>query len=445
MNDSQFNIKIKDYRAISEADIDINGITVLSGVNGCGKSSISLLVYEYLNSSIQLESLLVNKIAQLFHEPLILMEDILDDVLKGYDENTYNKNKDEIKLFYSKWNNNQINKDELTFELLPIILNIKEFYNDFEDKIISNENQKLKISRITKLINNYLPYNYSGADFDDILRALNSFLFTEIDKLKDSGSDFPSLIITDRLKKLYKNNTLPKRLDIKEFGVLLYSLTTSNQAREVHSLKNIFYIDSPLILEAESEALLSNNHWKHLRDSIKKQNEFDSKLNIDNLFQDNIHIKNIEHTITFEESFNYIRTDGKSFNLTNSATGIKSFALLNLLYRNGLLTKNTLLLLDEPEVHLHPQWVVEYARLVVLLNKHLGVKFLIASHHPEFVSSIKYISEKENTTNGLNFYVAEEVGKFSFKYKSTGTEIEDTFDSFNKSFDLIDEYGDNEI
>lgn len=34
---SKFSISVKDIRAIKEAEVELNGITVLSGENGCGK------------------------------------------------------------------------------------------------------------------------------------------------------------------------------------------------------------------------------------------------------------------------------------------------------------------------------------------------------------------------------------------------------------------------
>jgi predicted ATP-dependent endonuclease of OLD family len=113
-----------------------------------------------------------------------------------------------------------------------------------------------------------------------------------------------------------------------------------------------------------------------------------------------------------------------------------------MLYKSGFLHNKTLLIIDEPETHLHPQWVVEYARLIVLLNKELGVKFFIASHHPDMISAIKYISEKEKTSSILHFYLAEKTdGSFEYEYKDLGTDIEGIFSSFNIAFERIDLYG----
>ena len=77
-----------------------------------------------------------------------------------------------------------------------------------------------------------------------------------------------------------------------------------------------------------------------------------------------------------------------------------------------------------------------------MLNKEIGVNFFIASHNPDMVSAIKYISEKEGTTDGLNFYLAEkEKNKLQYNYRHLRTEIDPIFGSFNIAIDRINMYG----
>ena len=141
--------------------------------------------------------------------------------------------------------------------------------------------------------------------------------------------------------------------------------------------------------------------------------------------------------------FAYKRNDGHIFDLEECATGIKSFGILQMLLQNGILSKNTLLIIDEPEAHLHPQWIVEYARIIVLLNKKLGVKFFITSHNPDMVSAIRYIAEKENILTNINFYLAEKdtTNQYTYNYKALGIEIDAIFESFNIALERINLYG----
>ena len=100
------------------------------------------------------------------------------------------------------------------------------------------------------------------------------------------------------------------------------------------------------------------------------------------------------------------------------------------------------MIIDEPEAHLHPQWIVEFARLLVLLNKEIGLKIMVASHDPDMVSAIRYVSEAEGTLDNTNFYIAEQNGNSqTYTYKDLGNDIEPIFVSFNKSYELIEKYG----
>ena len=455
MNEAQFSIKIKEYRPISDADIDINGITVISGDNGCGKSSISLLAFEYFNSSINIDKLLENKIFQLFIEPFHLLEQFIDNLKKHNPNIKVDEVKQNISTFYKVWSSNSIPISEIKYEIYNIISIIRDLYDNNEDTINENIILEKEIARITRLISDFLPEALNNnsfppvylrsSNFHNVLDNLQKFIIFELEEIDTFDTNYAASIITDKIKDLYNNDNPARYIRIDEYGVPLYTYPDNKETIKVQSIKDVFYIDSPLILEASDDTLLTKRHWKHLRDVLKKSSDNKSINEIDNLFQKNIQIQNIEHQITFEERFNYVRSDGKVFNLSESATGIKAFAIINLLYKKDLLTKKTLLILDEPEVHLHPKWVVEYARLVVLLNKHLGVKFLIASHHPEFVSSIKYIAKKENIENKLNFYLAREREENQYEFAPNGYEIDKTFESFNNAYDLIEKYGDNEV
>lgn len=133
--------------------------------------------------------------------------------------------------------------------------------------------------------------------------------------------------------------------------------------------------------------------------------------------------------------------------IKDTATGFKTFAYLQRLLENGYLNEHSLLLIDEPEAHLHPQWIVEYARLLVLLNKELGLKIMIASHNPDMVEAIRQISSREGVAENTNFYVAKEdkENPLRFNYEYLGQDVSEIFESFNVALDRIELYGDNSL
>ena len=129
------------------------------------------------------------------------------------------------------------------------------------------------------------------------------------------------------------------------------------------------------------------------------------------------------------------------FSLFHCATGVKAFSLLQLLLSSWKLDDGTLLILDEPESNLHPEWIVEYARAVVLLHKILGVHFLISTHSTDFVAGLQAISKKEEAESDVRFYLAERLSSGLYAFSSQGFDISKIFDSFNMSLDRIADYG----
>jgi len=79
-------------------------------------------------------------------------------------------------------------------------------------------------------------------------------------------------------------------------------------------------------------------------------------------------------------------------------------AIIYALIKNGYLTEDRILVIDEPEVHLHPKWQLEYAKLIVSFVKK-GVKVLVNSHSPYMIEALDIIANKSKIS--FNSYYAE--------------------------------------
>jgi hypothetical protein len=223
-----------------------------------------------------------------------------------------------------------------------------------------------------------------------------------------------------------------------------------NRVNNIYSIESLFYNDTPMSIDERRIPFRYNDRHTAHRPILKQTLEKSPVVLLDEK-QDTINIelsKIISGKVSpeqteFDKRFSYNRAiDKLTIDLTESATGIKAFGILQLLLTEGLLNEKTLLILDEPEAHLHPQWIVEYARIIVMLNKDLGVRFMIASHNPDMVSALRYISEKENTLPNLRFYLAEKTeDREQYNYKNLETDIEPVFQTFNIALDRINQYG----
>ena len=102
------------------------------------------------------------------------------------------------------------------------------------------------------------------------------------------------------------------------------------------------------------------------------------------------------------------------------SAGLKSFTILKRLVENGNLEENGTIILDEPEIHLHPEWQLKFAELIVLLQKEFSMHILLTTHSPYFVSAIEVFSEKYKIDDKCKYYVAENEGNSSIIKDITG-------------------------
>ena len=165
---------------------------------------------------------------------------------------------------------------------------------------------------------------------------------------------------------------------------------------------------------------------------------------------------NNEDTIKFQKKINELlegefnfnnqglvefNQNGKTYNLPNTSTGLKSLGILQLLLENRKLKENTFLIMDEPEVHLHPEWQVKLAHILVLLVKDLNVTLFINSHSPQFIEAIEVYSVKYGLKDKTNFYLTEEDEK-SKKYNVRQIQFENLYEIYENlgdPYDILDE------
>jgi len=81
-------------------------------------------------------------------------------------------------------------------------------------------------------------------------------------------------------------------------------------------------------------------------------------------------------------------TDNKNFFLTEASSG-ELCILFNILAIAGTITDGSIVLLDEPELSLHPEWQRDFLPLLAeVFSKYKKCHFIVATHSPHIVSSL---------------------------------------------------------
>lgn len=432
----KLQIHISNFRAIEDAQIALNGITVLTGLNATGKSTISRMMYY------------AGYYANHYQE---LIDDRLNGMLEG------------ITLYLLQY-----------LDLLPDderMLFIFKGYRRFSHKPFEEEDAYLMIDTLQK-------HYESGAQVKSLDRErLGKVLgkqfknrqafFKGLEELKEviEGvyefyrrllKDRPPIFLRDKLSELFSTSkeTLMKSFSVRE-GTEEIVGPSRKDVGVFTSFDRVFYIDSPMIANFSGDFPLGvlDQNWEELIQFFydgRTRSLSESEQRVADLLagitrgQVVLPSKDQDGVMRTRKIY-FTESSGESYAIKEVATGIKSFALIQSLLQKGLLTERTLLIIDEPEAHLHPQWTVEYARIITTLHRELGVKFLLATHSPRLVQSLSlFASEEEETAKSLLFYMSEPTGttpvRYRFRELTEEEGIEPIFSCFNTAYDVMNQY-----
>jgi predicted ATPase len=73
----------------------------------------------------------------------------------------------------------------------------------------------------------------------------------------------------------------------------------------------------------------------------------------------------------------------------------------------AIINRTSILILDEPEIHLHPKWQLLYAEVITVLAKN-EIPILVTSHSPYMIEALKRYSDNYDLEKITNFYLSSE-------------------------------------
>ena len=406
--------QLKNVGVISEADMLLDNITLIAAENDSGKSTIGKALFTLINTMNYFEDEYILIMNSDIEKRISLLKEILELSLDAYKEEIRkvlsdgyeiieNKEIEEFKnnlldFLYRKIKNRDKEIDSINTDLLKKLeLNIKVL-NKFKvnnkriEGLLSVEKKIMEvIVNLIEVIQETSSYNL--IEKESFQKALKEEFETGIRNIFEDKEE-SSLILED------ENSSIEIKLLNDEV------VETKLPIRELRNNYNIIYIESPLIIDyldkicSEKERKIDDKNYI-LKENLMNKLEFNI---VDNLLGKEKEIEKINKQIvdiisgefTFDkqtQKYNY-KKNGYSINVKNTANGIKTFGLIEMLLNNRRLNEKTILIIDEPEVHLHPNWQVKYAEILVILAMNLKVKILLNSHSPYFIDAIKIYSEK---------------------------------------------------
>ena len=432
------SIKIRSIRAIKQADIQLGGITVLGGENGCGKSTVSKLVYHTLFTANNFDEIVEHENrsyrASVLQYICSQTLDFIYSILPMVREDIYPRKILSV--------GTDVRDVEEYFTLIREFLKQTQYLRNTERYLI-------RLKRYFLALRSSIPDEMSSeqrteqSNIDDAALGFAFEFFKRQDYMLDKHlKNRPLSVLFKRLNRALEDRDAINQdlFDMADGGVSLFN-RSAKRLGVPFDVRQVFYIDTPWLVDGDTARLRRDLRVSHRFDLLETMRRVLAEPRADDIVHSIIGgFSGIENDKTVRR-FEFLRDDGSVFDLFHCATGIKSFSIIQMLFVAGKLGKETLLILDEPEAHLHPKWTFEYAKLICKLHQEHGVRFLISTHSPDMVQSLNAIAQHRDMSDEIAFYCAKPSPERdgTFLYEPCGNDISPIFESFNSILNLIGE------
>ena len=398
-------LKCENIGKIQHAEIDIDGITVIAGLNNTGKSTLGKSLYCIFYSLHDIEN-----------SPEKLLKEEILSIIGTKDQNSI-ETVDKILEFRS---NIEQNKDIL-FQLL-------------ENIGINPPRRNILYKRIREVL---------LISDEDLIRKKFARKFK--DEFNDQISYIGNIERKSEVSLTIKDNTT---------NVLF----EDNKVIKIENLINLekqpVYIDNPFILDEICSAYEFNVHTRVLRnhridlekllvDSLTSQDpgivhELVTEQKFSEIIEKIKEVSKSELRATSSEITAVLPEMSEPLNLKNVSAGLKTFLLIKTLVDRSILEDDGTLILDEPEIHIHPEWQLKFAEIIVLLQKEYNMHILLTTHSPYFMEAIEVFSLKHNVSHRCNYYLASSIENSRTKFDKVNDRLEDVYALMAKPFDDLE-------
>ncbi len=423
---SNLNLKINNFGPIKHASIELKKLNIIAGINGSGKTTLSKLLYCFLESNSNEGDYLANKS---IYNRFKSMIDILKKELNSNRESR-------IKVEELSDNLPDLRDENFNTKLKTVISKVKI--------IISNSKLQTKnkhLEEISKIEKSLKINNNERRKFFYISSALLKSEFHINDLKINKNSSVYFYTQQKNCEFSCELNTNDSKIGFKINEGNLNCINNKNiininsiSAFDIEYLPRILYLKKP----QHHLRVLSRNMYLTKEDKDVYDSHFNQKIDActDKI---NTLIGGCIYYNIYEEEFLF-KTDHGEYHMKNTSSGVKQIGIIQILLSNRILNEDSFLIMDEPELHIHPEWQVKFAKLIILLIKELNITVFINSHSPQFIEALEVYSAKYALKNETNYYLSQK-DKNSEKYNVKNILHDNLYEIYNNlgdSYDVID-------
>lgn len=420
------NLRLRNILKVEHADLKIGGLTVLAGENNSGKSTVGRILFSLIKAHNNTNRATPERVKPIIRDNLSL-----------------------IRRLFSRFDHDP----DILKNTVSLSSNLIKNPDTFEHLVSTLQDEAARLEMISSLLTRFHKY------CDNIRIAL----------LETSDSQ---LAFKNELDAILRNEFQENILShgTTDGHILFHDNTTDADGTDINvhlsdnrisyiklwgnsALEEATYIESPLFLQilnllrssafdpfpyrtSRMRSFGRENVPYHLSDMADKLlSEPDSQLNLfgndfSSIEKDLMKVIGGEFDVDPETHNLRFNEGSHSLPPISVAAGIKSLGVLLQLIHTGYINPFSILIWDEPEIHLHPEWQLVFCETVVRLVKE-NVPIIISSHSPYLIQGIRYYSAAYGIEDITSYY-------FATQQPETGLSIfEDVTNDLNRVFSQL--------
>lgn len=438
------NFKLTNYGRIREADVKLNGITVISGPNGSGKSTISRALFTWHTLLCQLPQEIPRERANIVSDDiqLALKQNGVSPYVASRFMPTYFRNRQPTKLIDPAfWRDEQTSLAWLTDRVgrfAPPMssadegtLDVAKLYAALKDRVMDHLN--MDDGRIIK----FIVERYFLKAFDGQIGSFFDQLVDSTVSLANDDGVAQSCTFLGGKAHDVGNLRLPIvaykgfRMFYLEPRHLLDELSTGSESRVRRLRVNRYSVAS----ELDWENILTKNLDRKSMSFLQVERMtpiFDELERIVSTIHGEI--DTVDRSLAFRDSD--IPGDN-AISLQNVASGAKSIAAIVRGLRNDSIHPGDFLIIDEPESNLHPEWQLAFAKFLVLIHARLGIRLLLNTHSPYFLKAIEVYSDQFEQGDDCEYYHMVTKDRSQYATESATGRLQDVFKTMSAPFSRL--------
>jgi predicted ATPase len=391
---------IKNIGAIKHAELSLGDLTIICGANNTGKTYVTYALYGFLEN---LEGLIEvdlknNLIKQLTSEGEVLIE------LEPYIKNINNTLKQTCEKYSNPLDEKYPYSLVKTFASNPELFKHSTFSLSVDDSYtdILNRINLIEFERHIKTPNKDDIFTISKKVNDTAIKV--TFIVNE-ESLKLSDNTIKE-VITDCIKAIVFTKLLPKPFitTAERTGATIFrddlNLSRNRLLDSINDVKDDFSLFKQIFKKNYSDYALpikeNLNFIRNLK-NISKQSSFLSEHA--DILKDFEAIINGKYIVDSKDELLYKPNNTKlKLNMGESSSSIR--ALLDIgFYLHHIAKPGDLLMIDEPELNLHPENQRKLARIFSKLTK-VGIKVFITTHSDYIIKELNTLIMLNNANHG---------------------------------------------